>query len=420
MAPAPVTGWRSRLGDQASTTFDALRVRDYRLLFQGNAAVSIGYWMQQAALGWLVLELTNSPLYLGLATFSRNFPMLVISPFGGVVADRLDRKWLILSSQIAQLVLTALLALLVIFHFVNIWHVLVVSFLMGAATSIQVPARQALIPALVGRERLVNALALYSLSLNASRILGPSLAGAVMGWTGVGGCLLLQTVGYVWMVGNVLQIGYGTSADHRREGRAGATVFQNLTEGLSYCWRTRPVALQLLIAAVPTIVAYPYMQFLPAFARDEFKMGPSGLGLLMTSMGLGALAGSFWIATRRTIRRKSLVTVICAAGYGLFLCLFAAAGSLLPALLFLSLAGATSSVYQTLNGTIIQELCPDEYRGRVSSVYMVTWGMLPLGALPAGALAEVYGARVTVFVGGAITLAFAVLLLLIGPRLRRA
>jgi MFS family permease len=399
------------------TTFDALRVRNYRLLFQGNAVTSIGFWMQQVALGWLVLDLTNSPFYLGLASFARSFPMLVVSPFGGVLADRVDRRLLIIATQVSQLVLTAGLAILVFTNTATIGHVLVASLLMGVAVATHVPARQALIPVLVGRQRLANALALYSMSLNTSRILGPSLAGAVMGVAGVGGCLALQCVGYCWAVLNVLQIDYGEGGDAKGARGAHASVLQNLVEGFRYCYQTRAVFTQLLIAAVPTIFAYPYINFLPAFARDYFRIGPEGLGLLMTSMGAGALAGSFAIASRRHIQRKSLVTIVCAALFGFFLCCFALVSWLPLALVFLALAGASSSVYMTLNGTILQEICPDEYRGRVSSVYMVTWGLQPLGALPAGALAELYGAPMTVFAGGAVCLCFTLVLLAFRSRL---
>jgi MFS transporter, DHA1 family, staphyloferrin A biosynthesis exporter len=402
--------------ERALATFGSLRVRDFRLLFQGNAVTSIGFWMQQVALGWLVLDLTDSAFFLGLASFARSFPMLVVSPFGGVLADRVDRRFLILSTQIGQLVVTAVLAALVIAGWATIWHVLVASLLMGVGVSTQVPARQALIPALVGRERLANALALYSMSLNTSRILGPVLAGAVMGAAGVGGCLLLQCTAYVWAVVNVLQIRYG---QHSTKNRASATVLQNLVEGLRYCYRTKPIFWQLLIAAVPTIFAYPYVNFLPAFARDVYHIGPSGLGMLMTGTGVGALAGSFVIASRKSIRRKSLVTVVCAGLFGLFVAGFALSPWLPLAIVFLCLAGAASSIYMTLNGTILQEICPDEYRGRVSSVHMVTWGLMPFGAVPAGVLAQAYGTPPTVFLGGLITVAFAVALLVLRPELRR-
>jgi MFS family permease len=409
--------FRARLTSNLSYTFDSLKIRDYRLLFQGNAVTSVGFWMQQAALGWLVLDLTNSPFYLGLASFARQFPMMVVSPFGGVLADRLDRKKLLVWTQVFQLVLCVVLSALVFSGWVNIWHVLGISFLFGSSVSVNVPARQAIVPVLVGKERLANALAIYSMSLNASRIIGPSLAGVMMGWAGVGGCLALQSVGYLWAAANVFQIKdvEGTSGT-----RSSASVVENILEGLRYCLHNRPLFMQLLMAAVPSVVAYPYMQFLPAFARDVYGIGAGGLGLLMTAMGVGALTGSFIIASRKHVAHKSLVTLACSATFGLFLCGFALAPTLWVGLPFLALAGASSSVYMTLNGTIVQELTPDEYRGRVSSVYMMTWGMMPLGAVPLGAVAEAWGAPSAVFIGGAICAVFTGAMFVLGVRdLRR-
>ena len=402
---------RARVFGNFAQTFESLTIRDYRLLFQGNAVTSVGFWMQQAALGWLVLDLTNSPFYLGLASFARQFPMMVVSPFGGVMADRLDRKALLVWTQVFQLVLCVVLSALVFGGWVNIWHVLGISFLFGSSVSVNVPARQAIVPILVGKERLANALAIYSMSLNASRIIGPSLAGVMMGWSGVGGCLLLQSVGYLWAAANVFQI---KDVPASSSGKSGATVLENMLEGLRFCVRSRPLFLQLLMAAVPSVVAYPYMQFLPAFARDVYGIGAGGLGVLMTAMGVGALTGSFAVASRRNIPHKSLVTLGCSATFGLFLCGFAMAPSLWMGLVFLSLAGASSSVYMTLNGTIVQELTPDEYRGRVSSVYMMTWGMMPLGAVPLGAVAEAWGAPTAVFLGGALCAVFTGAMLLFG------
>ena len=337
--------------------------------------------------------------------------MMIVSPFGGVLADRLDRKALLVWTQVFQLVLCVVLSALVFGGWVNIWHVLGISFLFGSSVSVNVPARQALVPVLVGKERLANALAIYSMSLNASRIIGPSLAGVMMGWSGVGGCLLLQSAGYLWAAANVFQI---KDVPQAGRGRSGSSVLENMMEGLRFCVRSRPLFMQLLMAAVPSIVAYPYMQFLPAFARDVYGIGAGGLGVLMTAMGAGALTGSFAIASRKHIAHKNLVTLGCSATFGLFLCGFAMAPTLWVGLVFLALAGASSSVYMTLNGTIIQELTPDEYRGRVSSVYMMTWGMMPIGAVPAGAIAEVWGAPTAVFLGGAICAVFTGAMLLLG------
>src|SRR5687767_5019788 len=242
---------RARLSSNFGHTFESLHIRDYRLLFQGSAVTSVGFWMQQAALGWLVLDLTNSPFYLGLAGFARQFPMMVVSPFGGVLADRLDRKLLLVWTQVFQLVLCIILSALVFGGWVNIWHVLGISFLFGSSVSVNVPARQAIVPVLVGKERLANALAIYSMSLNASRIIGPTLAGVMMGWSGVGGCLLLQSVGYLWAAANVFQI---KEVPHAGGGRSSSSVLENMMEGLRFCVRSRPLFMQLLMAAVPSIV----------------------------------------------------------------------------------------------------------------------------------------------------------------------
>jgi MFS family permease len=339
----------------------------------------------------------------------------MISPFGGVLADRLERRKLLILSQAAMGIVAAVLAFMVAAHIVHPWHLLLSSFLSGTAMSMNMPARQALVSQLVTKEQLPSAIALNSMSMNSSRILGPSLAGILIGAIGIAGCMFLQALAYIWSIFNVFQI--KVPAQDRRA--RNSSILENLLEGFRYCYEEKTVFAMLSLAAMTAIFGQPYMQFLPAFARD-YQIGPGGLGLLLTCMGIGALAGSFAVVSRRSIRRKSLVTVVCAAAFGLFLCCFAAAPWLPLALVFLALAGASSSIYMTLNGTIVQELCAEEYRGRVSSVYMVTWGLMPLGALPAGALAEVYGAPLTVFLGGAICLVFSAAILLIHPQLRRA
>lgn len=393
-----------RVAGAVATTFDALSVRDFRLLFQGTTIGSVGFWMQQVVFGWLVLELTDSAFYLGMASFARYIPMVVVSPVAGVLADRLDRRRMVFWIQLAQLVLTAWIAAVVLTGTTQIWHLLVNSFLMGVLISISNPARQSLIPLLVGKERIANALALYSMSMNASRIVGPSIAGALMGLAGPGGTLAVQSAGYALAAVNVGQI----RTRNETAGRgAGASMLRNLLEGFRYCLANRPILVQLLIAAIPTILAAHYLQFLPAFARDVYGVGPAGLGVLMACLGVGALAGSIGIASRRRIERKGRLTLLFAGMFGLALCGFAASPSMVVAGVFLALAGAMNALYSTLNSTLLQERCPDEYRGRVTSVYIITWGLMPLGALPAGAIAEVVGVPVTVFGSGALCALFA-------------
>jgi MFS family permease len=400
----------------SDATFDSLRLRDYRLLFQGNGVTSLGFWMQQVAVGWLILDLSGSPFYLGLAGFFRAIPMLVISPFGGVIADRFNRRWVIAGTQVSQLLVSGTLAGLILTDRIAVWHLLFGTSMHGVSVALQIPARQALIPQLVGRKRLTNALAIYSMTQSSSRIVGPALAGVLMGSVGVAWCLVGQSLTYAWALVNILQMRVPSP---KRVGAASATVFQHLGEGLTYCYQTKPLLVQLLLAMVPAIFAMPYYALLPAFARDVFHTGPGGLGILYATMGIGALSGSLLIASRRHIPNKPLLTVVCAAMFGTSLILFAAMSWLPLALVCLAAAGATSSAYTTLNSSLVQELAPDELRGRVSSLYILVWGLMPLGSVPAGAIAAAWGAPIAVGIGGSCCLLFVTGLLLARPQLAR-
>src|SRR5688572_27134254 len=248
----------------ALNSVSALESPGYRLLFQGSLVTQIGMWMQQVAFGWLVLEMTNSPFYLGLAGFCRALPMLVISPFGGVLADRLDRKHLLIASQASIALLSGGLALMVAFNLAQPWHLLVASFLLGSAFSMNMPARQALVSQLVTREQLPNAIALNSMSMNSSRVIGPSLAGILIGVIGVAGCLAMHGLAYVWSVYNVLAIKVPAYTGRARE----SSVLSNLIEGFRYCYEQKSVFGMLSLAVMTTVFGMQYMNLLPAFARD--------------------------------------------------------------------------------------------------------------------------------------------------------
>ena len=297
--PAPLSPWSQpsaeetraracagcgvRLAQWGGSTFDALRVRDYRLLWQGNSITSMGFWMQQVAIGWLILDLTGSPFYLGVPGFCRTAPALVLAPVAGVLADRVNRRRIILTSQTGLFVVTALITFLIFSERITITHILIASTFHGIAIAVQLPARQALIPQVVGREKLTNALALFSSTQSLSRVIGPSRGRGHHGrWPGVAWCLAFQSLAYLWAIGNVLQM---RTPGPRRIGRASAGVFANLREGLEFCFRTKPLLFQLLLAVAPMVLAMPYMTLLPAFARDVYAIGPGGLGLLYAGMG---------------------------------------------------------------------------------------------------------------------------------------
>lgn len=388
-APSALQRWRTK-------TFSALESENFRLLFQGSYVTQIGMWMQQVAFGWLVLELTDSPFYLGLAGFFRALPMLLVSPFGGVLADRMERRKLLIISQLAMGGVALILAMMVAARIVQPWQLLVSSFLAGSAMSMNMPARQAMVSQLVTKEQLPSAIALNSMSMNSSRILGPSLAGILIGIVGIAGCMFLQAAGYLWSIVNVLQV-KSPPADRKARNQS---VLQNLLEGFRYCYHEKSVFSLLALAALTTIFGMPYMNILPAFARDVLGMGPGGLGVMMTAVGVGALIGSVGIASFGSSRHRGTIQVATAGGFGLALCIFALTKVVFLALVLLAFIGLASSILMALNQTVLQQTVPDHLRGRVMSIYMLTWGLMPFGTLPVGWVAQHHGTPSAIFLGG--------------------
>jgi predicted MFS family arabinose efflux permease len=393
----------------------ALHYPNYRRLWYGTLATSTGHWMQQVAMGWLALTLTNSAAWVGAVGFARGIPMLLFSLVGGVLADRMDRRRLILTMQAATGVLAALLALLIFTGHVTIEILLLFSFLSGSTMSIIFPTRQALVPSLVERQDLPNAVAVNSATMNSSRILGPSLAGLLMGGIGAAGCFALQAAGFALAFFKSAEIELPPRQAPARQ----TTPIQSLLEGFAYIRSNSEIFALLGLAAIPTICGMPYIQMLPVMARNVMGAGPEGLGLLMGASGIGALAGSLLVAYLGTIRRKGAWLLGAAASFGLLLCLFSTARSLPVGMLLVGIAGVAQAVYMALNNTLLQTIVPDQFRGRVMSVYMLTWGLMPLGTLPAGFVADLYGAPASIALGGAICAFFSLLTALRRPVLRQ-
>ncbi|MBI2939279.1 MAG: MFS transporter [Chloroflexi bacterium] len=398
------------------STFASLAVPNYRLMFQGNFVTHLGFGMQQVAFGWLILELTNDPFYLGLGGFTMMFPMLVISPFGGIIADRFPRQRVLMASQSLLMAIAVLLAALVYFRLATVWHLLALSFLNGTLMSLNVPSRNALLSDIVGRDLLANAISLYSLSLNVSRIAGPSLAGAIIGAVGTFACFLFQAFGYVWSVANIAMMKVPARPLAARQ----FSVMQNLVEGFRYCYRTPLVFSMLLLGSAVSILAMPaYMQLLPAYARDTLGLGPEGLGLLMSVAGIGALTSSFGLVLAGRFRRRGLLQLGAALTMGVLLCALAMIRWVPLASLALAGVSAGSSIMMILNNTVLQEVVPDHLRGRVMSVYMITWGIMPLGAVPLGAIAARWSTPTAMLIGGAGCVAAALWIGLTRPEIRQ-
>ena len=386
--------------------------RNFQYLLAGTLLSQTGQWMQQVALGWLVLDLTGSAFYLGLAGFLRSIPQLFLSLPGGILADRMDRGRLLAVAQGFAAFFALLMAILVSTGLIQIWHVLVLTFLSGSSMALIFPVRQALVPDVVERKLLPNAVALNSSGNNVTRMAGPALAGVLIGLVGIAACFFLQAGG--------LLLALWTSVAIRLPARtrdAAAPVrspLQDLVEAYQYIRGNRAIASLLAAAAIPTLFGMPYISFLPVFARD-FGIGASGLGVLMMASGVGSVAGSVGFTMAGNFRRKGAVQLAGIGMFGLSLLAFSFVPWLPGALALLACAGISSSVYMATNMTLLQTLAPAALRGRIISVYMLSWGLMPLGTLPLGVVADHFGAPVSVALGGGLCALFALGLRLLQP-----
>jgi MFS family permease len=386
----------------------------YRYLWIGSVITMSGQMMQMVAQGWLVYQLTDSPTWLGIASFARGLPMLVLALPGGVLVDRLERRRLLISMQALAAALAVLLAVLIVTGLIEAWHVVAIGLVSGCVMVLIFPARQALLPSTVERRQLGGAVALASAGQNAGRVVGPSLAGVLISALGVSACFFLQAAGFV--------VALLCTAKLRPQPVAGQTrrssAAQNLLEGLRYIRGDRTVFALMSFAAVPCFLAMPYQQLLPIFARDILHAGPEGLGMLMAATGIGSVLGSIGIAIF-PIRRQGIALCVSLVIFCGLLAVFAISTSLALSVAIMGLLGVAQAVYMATNNTLLHLAVPDALRGRVMSASMTTWGLMPLGALPQGALADLFGAPIVLAVAGLSCCAFVALLAVRHPGLRR-
>jgi MFS family permease len=387
--------------------------RNYQLLFLGTAATQTGNWMQQVALGWLVLDLTGSGLYLGLAGFLRSIPQLLFSIPGGVLADRVDRARLLSLCQGTAAALTLLLAVLIWRGDVQVWQVLLLTFLSGSAFALLFPVRQTLVSTSVPREDLANAVGLNSANNNVTRTLGPAMAGILVTTVGTATCFFLQSAGLLF----ALWTSVAMRVPPIERGEARSSAFADLAEGWAYIRSTPAVAGLLLSALVPTALGMPYMALLPMFARD-LEIGAGGLGILMTVLGCGSITGSVAFSAAGGFEGKGKAMLLAAGAFGVALLALAASGTLVLALASLFAAGFTSAFYQATNNTLLQTIVPDALRGRVLSAYILTWGVMPIGTLPLGWLADHWGAPAAVGLSGTLVVLFSIFVSFRQPAVR--
>ncbi len=374
--------------EKSTARFAALGYRNFRLLWSGLIVSNMGTWMQNVANGWLVLQLTNSPLWLGLLGFSFAIPMIIIPPFAGAVVDRVHRIRLLFLTQFLQMLNALALALLTWTGKIEVWHILLNSFLGALFLAFDNPARQALFPDLVAPKDLFNALSLNSATYTGAALIGPALAGILLGPLGAGTLFFLNAVSFLAVI-----FALAAMRDVRtHSGGAHGSLGSSFVSGLSYAWNHRLILSLLALSSVAAIFGRSYQNLLPAFSRDIWHAGAEGYGLLLASAGGGALVGAFGLAAFKQVPRQGALMLASGLLFSLTLIAFSISPSFVLGLILLFLAGITSTVFATVNATFIQLSVPNEMRGRVMSLYTVTLIGLPsLGALGSGAVAEWLG-----------------------------
>jgi MFS family permease len=380
----------------------ALNHRDFRLFWIGQSISSVGSWMQSVGLSWLVLELTDSPFRLGVVSALQFGPVLLLSAIAGVVVDRTPKRPLILATQTALMAPAFALAVLSWGGWVHYWHVAVLAGLIGVVNALDMPTRQSFLVEMVGREDLLNAMALNSATFNAARVVGPAIGGLLIARYGIALAFLLNAISFLAVVISLAAVQAGSEARPRR----GTTIREELADGIRYATRTPQVALILgLVFAVSTF-AMNHGVLVPLYAREVLHEGVHVFGLLMASLGAGAVAGAIAIATFGSGGRPPLSSVVIPGiGVGLAIVTLGFVRHFAVAATILFLVGIMQIIFQNGCNTIVQVTVPDELRGRVMGVYMMVFaGATPVGASLIGSVAEGAGVPAACLVGGSLAL----------------
>lgn len=369
-------------------TFAALRHRNFRLFWLSQLVSLTGTWMHAVAQGWLVLELTGKPFWLGAVGAANTAPVLAFSLLGGVAADRFPKRSLLLATQTLSALLALTLGLLALGGHARVWHVLVIALLLGTANAIDLPARQSFVVEMVGRDDLLNAIALNSFTFNAARVAGPAVAGAIVATAGTAACFLVNAASFVPVVAALALMRGLRVAPPASPGSLAA----HLREGLGYLARERRFQGLIALVAAGSFFGFPCITLLPSFARDVLRADARGYGLLMAMTGVGAVVSALALAARPRSGSGGSVVVGAGIAFGAALTLFSASRSFASAVPLLILAGAGMVAQAATANTLVQETVPDALRGRIMSIFtLVLMGAMPLGNVVIGALAEAVG-----------------------------
>ncbi len=381
----------------------ALRSRNYRLFCLGQGVSLVGTWMQQVAVSWLVYRLTGSSAILGLTGFAGQFPTFLMAPLAGVMVDRLHKQRLLLTTQLCALLQAALLAGFVLSGTIQVWQIIAFSAFLGLVNAFDIPARQSLVIDLVDdKQDLGNALALNSSLFNAARLVGPSIAGLLVASLGEGVCFVINAISYLAVIAAIaaMRLDLGPGAKSRKH------ILHDLREGFGYTYSFPPIRNILTLLALSCLMGMPYLVLLPIFAREILHGGAHTFGFLMGAVGIGAMASTLYLASRRSVLGLERLIAVCSSLFGVAVACFALSDNISLSLFFLCLSGFMAMAQVASSNTILQTIVDNDKRGRVMSFFTMSFmGASPLGGLAAGFIATRIGVRATLVMGGMTCLA---------------
>ncbi len=378
----------------------ALRSRNYRLFVAGQGVSLVGTWMQQVAMSWLVYRLTGSAMLLGVVGFTSQIPTIFISLFAGVLADRWDRRRLLIATQTLAMLQAAFLAFVVLTGLVQVWHIILLSLVLGIVNAFDIPIRQSFVVEMVeNKEDLGNAIALNSSMVNGARLIGPSIAGLLVASFGEGICFLLNAISYLAVIVAIAAMHIPNSST--KYFRPKRNILQELNEGILYVYKFGPIRSILLLIALVSLMGMPYSVLVPVFAKEILHGGVHTFGFLMTAAGCGALVGTLYLASRQSVLGLGRIIVIATILFSTGIVTFALSSYFILSLAAMTVAGFGGMTLVASCNTVLQTILDEDKRGRVMSFFTIAFmGVAPFGSLGAGSMAGFIGPRDTLLIGG--------------------
>ncbi len=396
-------------------TFVALRHRNFRLFWFGQIISLSGTWLQNVARSWLVLTMSNSPFILGLVAFIGSIPIFLLSLLGGAFADRVNKRNLLLFTQSVLTILAFVLALLVYLKLIRIWQILVIEAIAGITLAFDTPGRQSFVAEMVEKEDLLNAIALNSFIFNLARMIGPAIAGILITSVGIAGCFFLNGLSFfpVILALSLIRIKFSPPPQN-------VSYARDIKEAFQYITNNRALFFLILMVGVTSIFGVSYLTLIPVFARDILRVGVRGYGYMMSGVGFGSLFGAIALATVGSYVRKGKIIILASLLFSLLILIFSFQRIYIISLILLFGLGLCIIMQNVTVNTIIQEMVPDNLRGRVIAFYVIMFmGMFPIGSLIAGAMSQRFGAPAATASGGIIILFWTLYILFFQPRVRR-